>query len=1008
MALSSELISQFVKATKDETETKKESIVYGTAVEYGGKMYARLDGSDRLTPITSTAGVRAGDRVTVVIKNHSAILTGNVSSPSASKDDVEDAKEEIGNQISEFEIIIADKVSTTEFDAQVGRIDELTADNVLIKGELEAASADIDQLKAKDVDIEGTLTAANAEIENLKTTKIDAEIADITYAKVGDLEATNAEIHNLTADYGEFKDLTTDKLTAADADIKRLDTEKLDADEAEIKYANVDFANIGMAAIENLFTKSGIIGNLVVGDTSITGTLVGVTIKGDLIEGGTVKADKLVVQGTDGLYYKLNVTGETVATEQTEYNSLNGSIITAKSITAEKVNVHDLVAFGATIGGFHITDSSIYSGVKSSVNNTTRGSYMDDDGQFAIGDSTNFLKFYKDTDGSYKLAISASQITLGTKNLASSDDVQEIVDNLEIGGTNLIKNSNFKYELTHWVNNYPKDSSRVLESSLDYIGQFFQATQTKAYPTDADVCRIYASPSSNFAHTNGEQYTLSFYGAILNDDFESRSIIASVGGDAQRIIKCKVSKANNWELFTITYTANNAGSLTFYSDVLETIFQLANIKLEKGNKATDWSPSPKDIEADLENNYYDKTEVDSKIEITKEGITSSVREEVSKIEIGGENLLLKTKEFLIDNSESGGLHSASYATTGDTYRGLAVRGTNSVPATSNPQIGHEMVRYTLYNDGSYNYGDRLTFSFWVKGTLNYSRCFFYGNTDYVKVKVVASSTGYKTNSYTDGAFIFTPSQDWKRVWVTWELDSSGDLDAGKTALIRTDLGDNEGSLYICGCKLEKGNKPTDWSPAPEDMATGEEVENAQASADEANATADSTESRVTVAETTIQQLSDSISQLVTDENGNSLMTQTSEGWTFNMGAVNSSLKDAQDTLKNLSGSVDGVEGMVDKLDSLVNDLTAKTAYIVMTTDDTGAPCIELGKSDNPFKVRITNTSVDFLEGTSKIAYISNQALYIERAVVKNEFKIGDGTGWIWKKRANNHLGLRYE
>ena len=132
------------------------------------------------------------------------------------------------------------------------------------------------------------------------------------------------------------------------------------------------------------------IGDLVVGDGTVTGTLVGVTIHGDLIEGGTIVADKLVIKGADGLYYKLNTDGETVSSEQTEYNSLNGKVIIAKSITAEKIAVDDLVAFEATLGGFKITESSIYSGVKETANNTTRGIYMDDRGQFSIGDANNF------------------------------------------------------------------------------------------------------------------------------------------------------------------------------------------------------------------------------------------------------------------------------------------------------------------------------------------------------------------------------------------------------------------------------------------------------------------------------------------------------------------------------------------------------------------------------------------------------------------------------------------
>jgi hypothetical protein len=65
------------------------------------------------------------------------------------------------------------------------------------------------------------------------------------------------------------------------------------AEDAELKYANIDFSNIGEAAIEKLFSDSGIIGDLVMSDGKVTGTLVGVTIKGDLIEAGTVKADNL-------------------------------------------------------------------------------------------------------------------------------------------------------------------------------------------------------------------------------------------------------------------------------------------------------------------------------------------------------------------------------------------------------------------------------------------------------------------------------------------------------------------------------------------------------------------------------------------------------------------------------------------------------------------------------------------------------------------------------------------
>lgn len=418
MALSSDLISQFVQITQEKKQSK-ETTVYGTIVEYDGGKYVKLDGSDLLTPISTTADALAGERVTVMIKDHSALVTGNISSPSARTDTVKEIDnnvKELGTKISEFEIIIADKVSTERLEAEIARIDTLVSENVTIKNRLDANEASINTLTADNATINGKLTAAQADIEELKTKKLDAEIANITYATIKNLEATEAHINSLEATYGEFKDLTTDRLNAAEASITDLDTKKLNASEAEIKYANIDFANIDMAAVEKLFTESGIIKDLVVSSGQITGELVGVTIKGDLIEGGTVVADKLVVKGSDGLYYKLNTDGSTVETEQTEYNSLNGSVITAKSITATKISVDDLVAFGATIGGFNITETAIYSGVKSSVDNTTRGTYLDKEGQLAIGDTNNFLKYYKDADGNYKLEVSAQSIKFSSSN----------------------------------------------------------------------------------------------------------------------------------------------------------------------------------------------------------------------------------------------------------------------------------------------------------------------------------------------------------------------------------------------------------------------------------------------------------------------------------------------------------------------------------------------------------------------------------------------------------------
>lgn len=400
MGLSIDLISQFAKVTKDTTKKKKESTAYGTTVVSGNATYVKIDGSELLTPFSTTSEMKDGERVVVSIKNHEVTVTGNLSDPSAGGKTVEAVRSDL-TKIGE---LVADKASIEQLSAQVARIDTLTADNVIINDRLTANEGYIDDLKAEDVTINGKLTAAEADITKLKTDKIDASTVEANYAKIGDLEATNATVYNLESTYATFKDTTTDRLDAVDATIQNLNS----------TYANIDFSNIGKAAMEYFYANSGLIKDVVVGGATISGELVGVTIKGDLIEGNTVVADKLVIKGTDGLYYKLNTDGMKTEAEQTDYNSLNGQVIRAKSITAEKIAVEDLVAFGATIGGFRIGSNSIYSGVKESVDNTTRGIYMDNQGQIAFGDSQNFIKYYKDQNGNYRLEVSAESIIFGS------------------------------------------------------------------------------------------------------------------------------------------------------------------------------------------------------------------------------------------------------------------------------------------------------------------------------------------------------------------------------------------------------------------------------------------------------------------------------------------------------------------------------------------------------------------------------------------------------------------
>ena len=142
------------KRQTNDTTTKKESIVYGKVVKYNDSYYVKIDGSEILTPVTSTIAISDGERVSVMIKNHAAIVTGNISAPAARTDDVNavDGKvTELDTKVTKLSTVVADKVSTKELEAQVGRIDTLVSDNVTIKNRLTASEGYISDLTADNV-----------------------------------------------------------------------------------------------------------------------------------------------------------------------------------------------------------------------------------------------------------------------------------------------------------------------------------------------------------------------------------------------------------------------------------------------------------------------------------------------------------------------------------------------------------------------------------------------------------------------------------------------------------------------------------------------------------------------------------------------------------------------------------------------------------------------------------------------------------------------------------------
>lgn len=562
MPLSENLKDQFAKMVNaDNPKENTDNTVYGTVKVYSdGTKAVVLDGSNIATPFETVTDAEDGDRVTVTIRNHKAVVTGNLSSPAARTDAVKTNSKKIG----EFNTVLSNKVDTDELDAQVGRIDTLESDNATIKQKLTASEGEFKEIKTKQLEVEEKVTAAEAEIKTIKSDKIDATVVESEYTKTKVFDALAGTVGTLNGDFSNFKNTTTEKLDAHKADIDELNTKKLNSEDADLKYANINFTNIGTAAMQYFYAQSGLIKNVVVGDQTITGELIGVTIKGDLIEGNTIVAEKLVIKGEDGLYYKLNTDGITTEAEQTDYNSINGQVIRAKSVTASKIDVKDLVAFDATIAGFKIDDNAIYSIGKESATSGVRGIYLGKDGQMAVGDSNHYIKYYKDTDGSFKLAISAESMEF-----SSGTSVKDAIDNInnKVDDIKSIKNTTVTYQVGDSNTKAPTGTWSPNIPSVP-VGKYLWTRTVFTYSDDTistsyGISSMGAKGDQGIPGTNGQNGKS--IGSVINYYLATNAntgVTASTSGWTTTVQSVSASKKYLWNYEIVKYTDGTIASTT--------------------------------------------------------------------------------------------------------------------------------------------------------------------------------------------------------------------------------------------------------------------------------------------------------------------------------------------------------------------------------------------------------------------------------------------------------------
>lgn len=386
-----------------------------------------------------------------------------------------------------------------------------------------------------------------------------------------------------------------------------------------------------------------------------------------------------------------------------------------------------------------------------------------------------------------KLELKADSATLTVMETNLKQYTNDAVDNISVGGRNLLRNTNQGAANWSWsmqtggktVEEYLDGGVRAVKMTRDAVEQAGWSVITYAVSEDT-----YALLEPN------TEYTLSFdyKPSVATANGVTFSIRRGDGSNAATNDGgyWKEIPANEWTHVSGTFTTvENIPDFSLYSTeiyitrlptTVNSVHIFKNLKLEKGNKSTDWSPAPEDIEARV-------TTAESKIDQKADSITLSVLEtKVDGISVGGRNLYTGTRNFDGD----AWMNKSTWTEDGN-YNGCLV------------------YKYT----GQWNgLGQMIT----LEANTQYTLSAWMKQTDGGTVKYYDSKANGATSSDKGSGSVVEVGTDWSRCHVTFTVSTA------EMYFPRFEQ-DGEGqSLWVAGLKLEKGNKATDWSPAPEDPA----------------------------------------------------------------------------------------------------------------------------------------------------------------------------------------------
>lgn len=369
------------------------------------------------------------------------------------------------------------------------------------------------------------------------------------------------------------------------------------------------------------------------------------------------------------------------------------------------------------------------------------------------------------------------------------------IDGISVGGTNLLLNT--KDFTGDWyqrgsANLQDLDGRKVIHAWADWSSyrtrQVIQLEQNTDYTISADIRSLDGNSSDN---------TVTIHGVLDGEDTQL--------GDLHTNGKL----SSKQQRFSTVWHNTSAGQLTRFRleghggwGAVHGSIYISHIKLEKGNKPTDWSPAPEDVQGQIDSVVSKQTEFQTSIDGVKSTVSTLSNNQASftKFEqTDGGFKLVAGKQTL----EFGGTNLLKNSDFQQGWANWSSHGSSSGISDSRPSGLPNYVKTVdfLSNTGS-SQSALVQSHIGVKAGRDYMISFWAKADDATELCVESNAIRYQPK--------LTTSWQYYSGKVTFQTDDRElyIYPTSKTTWV-----------HLAGIKLEQGNVATAWSPELVDKTT---------------------------------------------------------------------------------------------------------------------------------------------------------------------------------------------